>query len=203
MRPDYGEHGDMTVARNLLDDVADVSQRTYALVDKIDRHIEKMELILLVREPTAEPAADAYEGLRKQVAAMSSDRIRLLSHLVHFDAALRNGADAGQLRKMVDSWFEESGLERIEDLSHPDHELLFRRLDQDGASDAEPADEELDVVDPAYRDAGTGRVIREGHVRGIRPRQAGAPHGDGASRASEADAAAESTGDVQEPEELA
>jgi hypothetical protein len=200
MTPGHAERGDSLAAHDLLLEVVGLAQRTHTLVDKIDRHVEKMEVILLVREPTAEPAANAYEGLRKQVVAVSTDRLRLLSQLVQFDAALRNKADNAVLHSLVDSWFEEAGLQRIEDLDRPDRELLFGRLDAGGASE-----DGLEMVDPAYVDVVTGRVVRQGQLRGINPQRFEASHDDdnGAVDPQAPDASAHATGHRPERKERA
>ena len=63
-------------------------------LDQLDRRSEKMEVILMVREPTAGVAAEAYDGLRKQVVAAMTERMAHLQQLVQLDAALTAGADA-------------------------------------------------------------------------------------------------------------
>jgi hypothetical protein len=137
------------------------------LLDGLDRRSEKMETILMVREPGSTAAADAYEGLRKQIIGTVSERLTHLTQLVQFDAAIRNGADRGVLAKMVQGWFESSGLQTVQDPDHPHADLLYEIIEDRGGP--------LEIVDPAYCDGLTGRVIRPGRARRLDAAPARAP----------------------------
>ncbi len=128
-------------------------------LDQLDRRVDKMETILIIREPSSVAAGDAYEGLRKQVTAAVSERLNHLSQLVQLHAAVAGGADARALSQLVESWFEQAGLLRVDDPGHPQAHALFKVVeDKDGAPE---------VIDPAYVDSITGRVIRPGRLRGL------------------------------------
>ena len=125
-------------------------------LDLLDRRAEQMETILMVREPASVAAADAYEGLRKQVVSAVSERLSHLSQLVQLDHALRNGADGAVLRQMTDGWFEQAGLERVTDPDHPQAEVIYELLEDEGGP--------LQVVEPGYLDRLNGRIIRPGRA---------------------------------------
>lgn len=124
------------------------------LLDKIDRGLERIELVTVVREPSTGITADAYNGLRKQVIAATSERNAHLHQLAQFDAALREGATAEELRLLVDEWLGQSSLALLED---PQTAEAFEWV---GPADATG----VRVVRPAYADEATGRVVRTGVV---------------------------------------
>ncbi len=132
-------------------------ERITGQIDQLDRRTEKMEVILMVREPTTSVAADAYEGLRKQVVTAVTDRMAHLAQLVQLDAALTAGAEADTVGKLARGWVEQASLERIVDPEHPQRDLLFEMVEDLGGRH--------EVLEPAYVDALTGRVIRRGSIR--------------------------------------
>ncbi len=89
-------------------------------LDQLDRRAEKMEVILMVREPTAGVAAEAYDGLRKQVVAAMTERMAHLQQLVQLDAALTAGADADVIGKLVRGFADQASLGRVTDAEHPE-----------------------------------------------------------------------------------
>lgn len=132
-------------------------ERITGQIDQLDRRTEKMEVILMVREPTTSVAAEAYEGLRKQVVTAVTERMAHLAQLVQLDAALTAGADADSVGKLVRGWVEQASLERVVDPEHPQRGLLFETVEDLGGRP--------EVLEPAYVDAVTGRVIRRGSIR--------------------------------------
>jgi hypothetical protein len=130
---------------------------TRKLIDGIDRRMEKVEVVLMVREPSSTVAADAYEGLRKQVVTAVTERWAHLAQLARFDAALAYGADGAALQKMVDEWLDQARLVRVTDPRDPNAALLFQLVEDQGGP--------LEVLQPAYRDAITGRVVQQGQAR--------------------------------------
>ncbi len=127
------------------------------LLDRLERRTEKMEVVLMVREPSSTAAADAYEGLRKQVVTAVTERMAHLAQLAQLDAALDHDADPASLARIVRGWVEQASLTRITDPGHPDGGLLFVNVDDRGVRP--------ELLDPAYVDAVTGRVIRQGRIR--------------------------------------
>ncbi len=122
------------------------------LVDKLDRRLEKIELVTVVREPATGLAADAYNGLRKQVIAAVTERSAHLHQLARFDTAVRGEASTEHLRALVGEWLAQAEVEVISD---PQLEDAFQFVGEaDGG--------EVQVVRPAYVDRATGRVIQSG-----------------------------------------
>jgi hypothetical protein len=149
--------------------------RVCNLLDQLDRRTEKMETILMVREPASTAAADAYEGLRKQVVSTSTERLTHLAQLVQLDAALSHGADADALGRMVREWAEQASVVTVTDPGAPNGDLLFVMVEDLGGP--------VEVLEPAYMDGVTGRVIRQGQIRrtaGVAPVEPGSGRADGA-----------------------
>jgi hypothetical protein len=126
-------------------------------LDLLDRRAEKMEVILMVREPSSGAAAEAYEGLRKQVVTAVTERLAHLSQLVQLDAALSAGSSTESVAKLVRGWLEQASLAQVGDPNHPDRHMLFEMLEDLGG--------DVQVLEPAYVDTVTGRVIRRGSAR--------------------------------------
>jgi hypothetical protein len=141
-----------------------ISAQLAAMSDRLE-HLERLgernDLILMLREPGSTAAADAYEGLRKQLVASVTDRLVHLKQLVQMDAALRDGATIEVVRGLVEGWVDEAGLERVWSVDHPQRSLLF---------DVVGADEgQTEVLEPAYIDSNSGRVIRQGRLGRLSP----------------------------------
>jgi len=127
-----------------------------SLVERLDRRVERVELILTAKDPAAGAAADAYDGLRKQVVSAVTARLAHLAQLAQLDAALNHGAEAETLRRMVEAWMEQAAMQRVADPLHPQADILFELVEDRGGSSV--------VLEPAYRDGITGRVVRQGRV---------------------------------------
>lgn len=132
-------------------------ERIVGQLDQLDRRTEKMEVILMVREPSSGAAAEAYEGLRKQVVTSATERLAHLAQLVQLDSALTAGADAESFGKLVRGFVEQASLERVTDPEHPERDLLFEVVEDLGGR--------AEVLEPAYVDTVTRRVIRRGSIR--------------------------------------
>jgi hypothetical protein len=126
-------------------------------LDVVERRLDTMQTILIVREPTSVSAGDAYDGLRKQVVSAVSERIAHLSQLVQIDAALAQGPGDPALSGLVDGWLEQAALRRVSDTSAADFDILFELVEDLGG--------DVEVLTPAYVDETTGRVIRQGRAR--------------------------------------
>lgn len=134
-----------------------VIDRISGQLDQLDRRTEKMETILMVREPASGAAAEAYDGLRKQIVAAVGERTAHLKQLAQLDAALTAGASADVVAKLVRDFADQAALERVKDAEHPERDLLFETVEDLGGR--------YEVLEAAYVDAKTGRVIRRGSVR--------------------------------------
>jgi hypothetical protein len=127
------------------------------LLDKLDRSVERIELVTVVREPNTGMSADAYNGLRKQVIAAVGERMAHLHQLAQFDSSLRAGASADELAGLVREWLAQTSVEMIED---PTVEGAFELVGPEGATGRR-------VLRPAYVDRVTGRVVRGGIVERV------------------------------------
>lgn len=117
----------------------------------------KLDLIytaLVVRDPGTSMAAEAFEGLRKQVIAGATARNAHVAQLAEFDVALRRGASAGDLLKLTAQWLDQAGVVRIDD---PTHREAFESTVAPGAP--------VEVDIPAYVNTVTGQIVRQGRLR--------------------------------------
>ena len=142
---------------------------------EIDDHLERLQLLLMVREPATGLAADAYDGLRKAVVASAAERTAHLSQLARLDSEVRRGASTEAIAMLLQDLLAEAGLTR---LTEP----------VDGAFDVVDGDgDRLEVIEPAYVELETRRIVRTGKARAFRL----------------TDHAGPSPGDVSNPEERA
>ena len=145
------------MSRQQLNDVQEQLDHVLTLLDRVERSTDKMETVLMVREPSSSAAAEAYEGLRRQVVTTASDRRAHLAQLAEFELAVRGGAKPDQLLKMIDAWSDQAGLVRHTRLDDGDVDLLFERV-------GDPTDPPT-VIRPAYLDRASGQVVRQGRIR--------------------------------------
>jgi hypothetical protein len=153
-----------------FDAVEDRLETLERVVDKVDRSVERIEIVTVVREPNSTVAADAYNGLRKQVIAAVGERNAHLHQLVQFDSALRAGGTVEDLGALVREWLSQASVQVVDD---PGLEDAFEVVGPDGGPDRR-------VVKPAYVDGLTGRVVREGlveRVAKVEPARDGQPAG--------------------------
>jgi hypothetical protein len=146
------------VTKRRWDDLSEAVDHLLSLTDKIDRATEQMQTVLMIREPSSTAAADAYEGLRRQVVATATERRQHLAQLAEFDVALQAGLTTEALGRMVDGWFTQAGLERVSSARDADEaDLLFDLLEDEGGP--------LEVVSPAFVDTKTSAIVRRGRAR--------------------------------------
>ena len=133
-------------------ELADRLASIHGLVDKLDRSVERIEIVTVVREPNSALSADAYNGLRKQVIAAAGERNAHLYQLAQFDSALRAGATPEELATLVREWMGQASLEVVDD---PGLEDGFQFVGPENATGRK-------VVSPAYVDRVTRRIVRAG-----------------------------------------
>lgn len=117
----------------------------------------KLDLIytaLVVRDPGTSMAAEAFEGLRKQVIAGATARNAHVAQLAEFDVALRRGASADDLLKLTAQWLDQAGIVRADD---PTHREAFESTVAPGVP--------VEVDIPAYVNIVTGQIVRQGRLR--------------------------------------
>lgn len=136
------------------------SRRLHQQLSGLDERLARIEDMLLLKDPGAARAAEAYDGLRRQVMGASAERTAHLVHLAQFDAALGAGESTGSLALLAADLLAQAGLERCADPAQAD------------AFDIDPGDRngELRVVEPAYVEIHTGRVVRRGRAVPARDR---------------------------------
>lgn len=133
-----------------------MSKRANQRLDELAEMVARIEAALVVRDPGNARSAEAYEGLRRTIIATGRDRRRHLAHLVAFAEAIDEGVTGDDLRRMVEQWCTEEGLERSSDTSRPE---LFRVID--------PGEGAIEVVTPAWVDVsveGPPSVVRHGQA---------------------------------------
>ncbi|MEX0754985.1 MAG: hypothetical protein WD556_07700 [Actinomycetota bacterium] len=128
------------------------------LLMELRAQVETLKTALIVMDPKVSTSADAYEGLRKQVAVSASSRRAHLVQLAQFSRALRHGASTGDLASLVEGWMQEAGLASSTDPTPDLYEIV----------EGEPGGEQrLEVVAPAYVDPQTGVLIAQGQARWV------------------------------------
>ncbi len=115
-----------------------------------------MQTVLMIREPDSVVAADAFTGLRKQVASASKHHWAHMAQLAEMDVALEHAQSLDEMKKLVAQWLSTAGLARVSSLSQGQAADAFDVVSEEGP---EPV-----VVQPAYVDRATGRVIKNGRV---------------------------------------
>jgi hypothetical protein len=126
------------------------------MVDDLSRKVDRIEVALLVRDPGTSMAAEAYEGLRRQVGAAAQQRRQHLVQLAMMDQALGRTSDPKVLHDLVHEWMNQAGLMRVDE---PEHKDLFRVIAGKGDG--------LEVLSPAYVDGATGALIQEGQAKAV------------------------------------
>lgn len=123
----------------------------------LEGQLERIEGMLLLKDPGAARAAEAYDGLRRQMLVAANERTAHLAHLAQLDAALRAGESTGSLALLVADLLAQAGLVRHHDTATED------AFDVGSGPDGGP----LEVLEPAYVDGHTGRVVRQGRARRV------------------------------------
>jgi hypothetical protein len=134
----------------------------------IERRLERLDIILMIKDPGAGKSADAYEGLRRQVVASAGERTAHLAHLAEIDAALQRGEGPNELSLLVRDLFDQAGLARVSD---PNVREAFEVVAGEG--------DDLVVLEPAYVEPATGRLVKQGRARADRPATPADPDGNG------------------------
>src|ERR1044072_5797236 len=91
---------------------------------ELKAQVETLKTALVVMDPKVSTSADAYDGLRKQVAVAASSRQAHLVQLAQFSRALRRGAGMDQLSSLIDEWMQQAGLAAVVDPNPDLYEIL-------------------------------------------------------------------------------
>ncbi|MFN3219825.1 MAG: hypothetical protein ACE367_25335 [Acidimicrobiales bacterium] len=125
----------------------------FSRLRKIEDLLTRIDTALVVRDPGSARSAEAYEGLRKQVAMAARSRREHLAQLVEMSDAIDRGATVDTLRERVDEWTMQAGLTRLTTVDPIDH------------FEIEGSGEVVEVVEPAWIDSESGALIRSGRAR--------------------------------------
>jgi hypothetical protein len=124
------------------------------LIAKMERQLDLIHTALVVRDPGTSVAAEAYEGLRKQVIAGATARQAHTAQLAEFDVALRRGASTDDLLALSAQWLDQAGIACIEDPTV-----------RDAFDSSVPPGVVAEVQIPAYVNKVTGQLVRQGRLR--------------------------------------
>lgn len=129
---------------------------------ELEHAAELMRTVLIVKEPQTVHAANAYDGLRKQVVAAMTERRAHLGQLASMAVAVERAADVADLRPQVQEWLRHAGVVPLRSVpSGQRAQDLFE--DVDGGTLEGVAF--LEVLEPAYVDTQAGLVLRLGRAR--------------------------------------
>lgn len=146
--------------REITDALQQIDQR----LGEIEHAADKMNTVLMIKDPGSTQAADAYEGLRKQVVASSTARRTHLAQLSAMAVAVSRATDVADLVPQVDEWLGQAGIVRITEVPRGARvQDLFE--DADGGTLRGAVD--VEVVEPVFIDAQNQVVIRLGRARRI------------------------------------
>ena len=130
---------------------------------------ELMKTVLIVKEPESTVAAGAFDGLRKQIAAVAQEHWAHLAQVAQIDAAVNHVSEVSELRTIVRQWLEQARVAKLEGPTSQEHAAeQFEFVGQGSCI--------VETVHPAYVDTTTGRVIKQGVLRLAESRPAPLPH---------------------------
>lgn len=124
---------------------------------EIQMLLERLDSAVVVRELGSVRSAEAFDGLRRQVAYAAKSRRTHVSHLLSLDESIRSGGSLELVRARVSEYLRELGVERLTDVS------ITEAFDISGDSTGE-----IDVIEPAIverEDDGRQTVLRIGKAR--------------------------------------
>lgn len=148
-----------------IDRVAEDLRRVLEELAELRHKTELMEMVFVVKEPDTVRAAEAYDGLRKQVIASSNERRAHVTQIVEMAVAVQRATAVSDVAARVTEWAGQLGIVQVAAVppkSHLRFEDLFEVLN-DGPGD-------LVVVEPAYMDSHTGAVVRRGRTQYVEPK---------------------------------
>lgn len=123
-------------------------------VSEIKQLVSSINSALIVREPGTALAAEAYEGLRRQVAQATAERRAHLTQLVRILEALDSGVSAESLQSLVEQWADQAGLRRWHE---PDPAEYFDIIGNGDGS--------LEVLQPAWVGGEPAALIKPGLLK--------------------------------------
>lgn len=140
--------------RNRKTDVQNSLREIAQVLGDLRFSVERIDASLVVRDPGNVRSADAYDGLRKQIAVSAGDRRRLLVLLTELGEAIRRKEDHQSLQARFDEWSSQAGIGVLSEFNS-EH---FDYVETDGS--------EVEISQPAYVEIESGRTIRRGVASG-------------------------------------
>lgn len=128
-----------------------------AKLEVLQAKLERIDAALVVRDPGNARSVEAYDGLRKQVAASMRERRAHLVQLMQLSDALDRDASKETLAALSEEWCLQTGLRRWTDLGPPE---FFETAEGDGQLVEVLAPAWVDVSDPL-----SPVLIRQGMAR--------------------------------------
>lgn len=144
---------------------------------ELEHAADLLKTVLVVREPETVHAANAYEGLRRQVVAAAGERRSHLAQLAAMAVAVSRATAVADLRPQVREWLDQAGVVELREL--PPGTRAQDAFEEVGGGSLEGV-AVLEVLEPAYLDGTTGTVLRLGRARAAAPsvQEPGAPAAD-------------------------
>jgi hypothetical protein len=138
----------------------DRTAEVLARLGELEHQAELIKLVLTVKHPDTKDAAQAFDGLRKQITAATAERRSHLTQLVAMSVAVSRATSVDDLVPQVREWMEQAGVREVTELppGTPAYEL-FEDVDGNGL------DGEIETVEPAYVDRETNALLRLGRAR--------------------------------------
>jgi len=131
----------------------DLLRRVEGRLERLEVLVERLDVALTVRDPGNARSAEAYDGLRKTIAAAASDRRRLAAQLVEIHDRVTRGTSTADLASLTDEWTRQAGLVRDDSGARPD---AFDVVGGEG--------EGFTVVQPAWIDDLNQSIVRRGQA---------------------------------------
>lgn len=136
--------------------LAEVNER----LKELEHQAEIIKTVLIVREPNTLHASQAYDGLRKQVAASAAERRAHLTQLATMAVAVSRARTVADLAPQVAEWMTQAGVISLRGVPKGhEAEHLFEDIGGQGL------DGELEILEAAYVDGQTGSLLRPGRAR--------------------------------------
>ncbi|NNN15360.1 MAG: hypothetical protein HKL82_05805 [Acidimicrobiaceae bacterium] len=149
--------------RQISHDLGESINQIEERLRQIEQQAEMIKTVLMVKEAGAVLAADAYEGLRKQVIASSSERRAHLGQLVAMSVAVSRSDDVADVRSQVKEWLAQSGIREVWEVpTGTTLRDLFELVGGDG-----DFEQSVEILEPAYIDGQTGVVLRLGRANTV------------------------------------
>ena len=128
-------------------------------LERIENLLNRLDSAVVVRDPGSARAAEAYDGLRKQITQSGKNHRIHTAHLLSLSDSLERGADIELIRDRVEDFLNEIGVQRTFDISI---EQAFEIVEGEGSS--------LECIEPAVVESnenGGLSIVRLGKARRI------------------------------------